>query len=78
MTTPVEEVMTREVVACRPTDNITKAEQLMSQKHKSRILCIDNGSELIGAISLSDIAQREDRGRAGDTLRQISQRKARP
>jgi CBS domain-containing protein len=78
LSTLVEDVMTREVVACQPTDDITKAEQLMSKKHKSRMLCIDSHGELVGVISLSDIAQREDRARAGETLRQVSQREARP
>jgi CBS domain-containing protein len=75
--TPVENVMTQEVVACRPNDDITKAEELMSEKHKSRILCLDNRDKLIGVISLSDIAQQDDRTRAGETLRQVTRREAR-
>ena len=75
ITTPVEEVMTKEAVACRPTDDIRRAEQLMSQKRKSRMLCIDDGGRLAGVISLSDIAQREtDAG--GRTLRDITTREA--
>jgi CBS domain-containing protein len=77
MSTAVQDIMTAEIVACRPTDDVTRAEQLMSQKRKSRMLCIDNGGRLVGVISLSDIAQREDRGRAGETLRQVTQREAR-
>ena len=77
MSTAVQDVMTKEVVACRPTDNISKAEQLMSQKRKSRMLCVDEGGKRVGDISLSDIAQRADRARAGDTLRQVTQREAR-
>jgi len=59
--------MTAEVVACRPTYDITKAEQLMSQKRKSHMLCVDDGGKLVGVISLSDIAQLEDHPGAGDT-----------
>jgi CBS domain-containing protein len=72
----VEEIMTREVVACRPQDDIRKAEQLMTQNHKSRIMCLDDSGRLEGVISLSDIAQH-DRGRASETLRQISEREVR-
>jgi CBS domain-containing protein len=75
--TPVESVMTREVVACRPQDDIQKAEQLMMQKHKSRIMCLDDNGRLAGIISLSDIAQHEDSTRALDMLRQITDREVR-
>jgi CBS domain-containing protein len=75
--TPVEGIMTREVVACRPQDDIQRAEQLMAQKHKSRIMCLDDGGRVVGIISLSDIAQHVDGARALDTLRQVSEREVR-
>lgn len=77
MSTLVETVMTREVVACRPQDDIQRAEQLMAQHAKSRIMCLDENGRLVGVISLSDIAQVEDGARALDTLRQVSQREVR-
>lgn len=77
MSTPVENVMTREVVACRPQDDIQRAEELMAQHAKSRIMCIDEGGRLVGVISLSDIAQFEDAARTIETLRQVSEREAR-
>ena len=76
-TTPVKDVMTREVVAVRPDEDLRKAEELMSKNHKSRIMCVDQGGKLVGVISLSDIAQREDPGRAAQTLRNVSEREAR-
>ena len=76
VTTYVEDIMTREVVACNPKDDLQKAEQLMAKNHKSRIMCLDGGGRLLGVISLSDIAQREQ-ARAWDTLRQVSEREAR-
>jgi CBS domain-containing protein len=77
VTTPIETVMTREIVACRPQDDIQKAEQLMMQKHKSRIMCIDDAGRLVGVISLSDLAQHEDATRALDMLRRITEREVR-
>jgi CBS domain-containing protein len=74
--TRVSDVMTREVIACRPGDDLQDAEELMARHHKSRIMCIDNG-RLVGVISLSDIAQKERGARASDTLRKISEREAR-
>ncbi len=73
----VEDVMTREVVACRPEDDIRDAERVMAKNHKSRILSVDEGGRLIGVISLSDIAQHERGRRASDTLREVSEREAR-
>ncbi|HYG69805.1 MAG TPA: CBS domain-containing protein [Anaeromyxobacteraceae bacterium] len=75
--TLVEDVMTKEVIACRPADDVRDAEKAMSQHHKSRIMCVDEGDRLVGVISLSDVAQHERGGRAADTLREVSQREAR-
>src|SRR5512133_1538007 len=72
----VEEVLTPEVVACRPEDDVRDAERAMAQKHKSRVMCVDEEGRLIGIISLSDIAQ-VDTGRASKTLRDVSEREAR-
>jgi CBS domain-containing protein len=75
--TPVEQVMTREAVTCKPQDDIQKVQQLMAQNHKSRILCVDDQRKLVGIISLSDIAQHEPGPRASETLRQVSEREVR-
>jgi CBS domain-containing protein len=70
----IGEIMTREVVSCAPKDDIQKAEKLMGQNHKSRIMCVEDG-RLVGVISLSDIAQK-DQGRAGQTLAEVTTREA--
>jgi len=73
--TKIGDVMTREVVGCRPTDDISKAQELMSKHHKSRMLCIDESNKLVGVISLSDIAQHQaDAG--AKTLRDVTTREA--
>ena len=72
----VEEVMTREVVACNPKDDIQKAHQLMAKHHKSRIMCIDREGSLVGVISLSDIAQRTKDAQVIETLQRVSEREA--
>jgi CBS domain-containing protein len=74
-TTPVEEVMTHEVVACRPEDDIRRAHALMAENKKSRIMCLDDGGHLVGVISLSDLAQRDQAG-ASATLREVTAREA--
>jgi CBS domain-containing protein len=73
--TLVKDVMTNDIVSCLPTDNIRRAEALMSLHQKSRILCINEEGELEGVISLSDIAQNDARG-STRTLREVSEREA--
>jgi CBS domain-containing protein len=75
-TTRIHDILTPDVVSCRPEDGIEVAEQLMATHHKSRILCIDQAGQLAGVISLSDIAQQAPAGRASQTLRDISEREA--
>jgi CBS-domain-containing membrane protein len=72
--TAIGDVMTRGVVSCSPKDNILRAQELMAEHHKSRIICLDNAGGLVGVISLSDIAQHERGARAAETLRQVSVR----
>ena len=76
-TTPVSDVFTHEVVACRSEDDLRRAEELMSEHQKSRIMCVDADGRLAGVISLSDVAQWETGSRAAQTLRDVSQREAR-
>jgi CBS domain-containing protein len=73
----VEEVMTREVVSCRPEDDLQQAEEIMAQHRKSRIMCLDRDDRLVGVISLSDIAQNADGMRAARALQRISEREIR-
>src|SRR5262245_24524706 len=49
-TTTVSQVMTREVVACRPEDDLGRAQDLMVENQKSRIMCVDATGCLIGVI----------------------------
>ena len=73
----VEDILTPEVVACRPEDDIRDAERAMAKHHKSRIMCVDEQGLLVGVISLSDVAQLDTEGRASTTLRDVSEREAR-
>lgn len=73
--TKVSECMTREVIACHPEDDLRDAERLMAEKHKSRILVLDDDGELLGVISLSDIAEK-DRRNAASTMAKVSEREA--
>lgn len=71
---PVGEVMTTEIVACRPDDDLRIAEQRMEAHEKSRIVCLDDQGKPVGVISLSDLARYEWSGRAAELLRHITRR----
>ncbi len=75
-TTKVSQVMTKEVIRCRPSDDVHTAEELMSKNHKSRIMVCDDGGKLVGVISLSDIADLEDEAIAGETMREVASRES--
>jgi CBS domain-containing protein len=77
LSTLVDEVLTREVVACRPHDDLLLAEELMAKHHKSRMICVDDDYRLVGIISLSDIAEHEDGMNASEVLRRVSEREVR-
>ncbi|MDF2698405.1 MAG: hypothetical protein K0S65_6789 [Labilithrix sp.] len=51
----VREVMTREIVACRPEDDIEVAELAMARHKRSRIVCLGEHQYLLGVISYSDL-----------------------
>ena len=74
--THVRALMTNEVVACRPTDSLHHAEDLMAQKQKSRVVCVDDLGRIVGVLSLSDIARGEG-DRAVETLPRVTAREAR-
>jgi len=72
--TPVRTIMTKDVVSCRPSDDLEKAEDLMGSNRKSRILCLNDDGTLAGVISLSDVVQADQSQKAVQTLREVSTR----
>ncbi len=74
--TTIREIMTSDIVACRPQDDLSKAEQLMAEHQKSRILVIDDSGTLKGVISLSDVVEHEDEQRAAKVAKAVTAREA--
>ncbi len=71
---PVDEVMTEEVISCRPDDEVERAEELMRVNQKARLVCLDEGGRVAGVLSLADIAQYEDETRAGSVIADVTAR----
>jgi CBS domain-containing protein len=71
---PVRELMSREVIACAPGDELARAGELMATHRKSRLPVCDACDLVVGVISLSDVAEREGPAAAGKALHRISAR----
>jgi len=76
--TSVSDLMTQEVIACRPKDDIRRAQMLMAEHHKSRIVVVRDGGRVAGVISLSDIAQNVEGLLAAQTMRGVAERESVP
>ena len=74
---PAVDVMSHEVVACHPDDDLERAEEMMGSSHKSRLVVVDDFGRLAGVLSLSDIAEH-DVSNAGATIRRIAEREVQP
>lgn len=59
-TTRVADVMTRDVVTCRESDNVNKALDAMSNKQLRRIPVVDPQDRIVGIIAQADVATRVD------------------
>jgi CBS domain-containing protein len=73
----IRDIMTTEPVACRASDDLSRAEELMIAHQKSRMLVTTDDGILQGVFSLSDIAQFEGARRTGATVRDITSRETR-
>lgn len=69
--TTVEKVMTAEVHFVRDTEPLKEAEDLMARRHVSRVLVMNEGGELVGVISLSDLGKSEWGWRVARTVRAL-------
>jgi CBS domain-containing protein len=69
----VREAMTRDVIACYADQDITEAADLMELNLVHRIPVLDRAEQLVGIVSLSDIAAKaKQEGLSGHILRQVS------
>ena len=55
--TPVAEVMTSDVATCFDSQNIDDATNIMIEHHVRRLAVVNQGNELVGIISVDDVAR---------------------
>jgi CBS domain-containing protein len=71
------DVMTTDPVTVRPEDDLHDVIDRMGEEGLQRVLVVDEGSGLVGIISISDLAQRTDLPeRVQDTLDQIARHRS--
>jgi len=75
--THAREVMSHEAVTCRASDEVGRAEAVMAEHHKSRLMVVDEGGRLAGVLSLADLVTGAADARALETLQRIAEREAR-
>ena len=77
-TTRVRQVMTPDVVTCRPDDEIRVAEERMTTRLVTRVPIVDSSRRCVGILSLADVFRVEESRRAGDVLRAVAARESVP
>jgi len=74
--TPVQAVMTRELVTCHPEDDLQKALDAMSEHQLRRIPIVNKDNKILGIIAQADVATRVNKPkRTAEMVKQISQDK---
>lgn len=57
VTTEAREIMTTDVASCRDSDDVATAAHIMQQRFVRRLVVVDADDELVGVISLDDLAR---------------------
>lgn len=63
----------QDLIAVQPSDDISKAKELMSMRKVQRILVCDQGGKPVGVISLQDLAESADESEVGSTVREVKE-----
>ena len=67
----VSSFMTKDVISCRTNDDLDEVARLMRDHRKSRVMVCDDQGQLVGVVSLQDVAEAESEEEAGETLQQV-------
>ncbi|HUP29264.1 MAG TPA: CBS domain-containing protein [Usitatibacter sp.] len=70
----IDDIVSDDVICARPDMTTAEAEELMSEHQIRRLPVVDEDENLVGIVSLGDLAVKENRdARTGDTLEKISE-----
>ena len=72
-TTRIQDVMTRDVVTVKETDDVMDAARLMKDRQIRRVVVVNASKQVCGIVSLGDIAvDTHDDKMSGDVLEKVS------
>jgi CBS domain-containing protein len=75
----VQQCMTREVVTCRPDDDLEQVTDLMAEKQIRRLPVVNDSDAIVGIVSVSDIARSAaSASEVGELLYDLSEPTAEP
>ena len=70
----IDDIVSDDVICATPDMSTAEAEELMGEHQIRRLPVVDEDENLIGIVSLGDLAVKENRdARTGETLEQISE-----
>src|SRR4051812_35394728 len=73
-TTLVCDAMSQDVVTCYEDQDVREAAKLMKEKQIRRLLVLNRADELVGIVSLGDLAtEAGEQGQPGDVLKKVSE-----
>ena len=72
--TLVADVMTQDIISCYEDQDVEAAARLMKEKQIRRLLVMSRGNDLVGIVSLGDLAtEAGDPGQPGEVLKKVSE-----
>jgi CBS domain-containing protein len=71
--TPLSQVMTRDMRACREDDSVENVARVMRQAQVRRLPVVDGEQHLVGMVSLGDLATETNDVNAGEVLQELSE-----
>jgi CBS domain-containing protein len=64
--TPISQIMTRDLLTCKPDEPLENILHQMERKQVKRMLVVDDNNRIAGIISEADIARAEGRDKVGE------------
>ncbi len=71
--TKAADIMTFGIIQCLEDDDVTKAAKIMKEKQIRRLLVENSSGEIVGVLSLGDLALHINQNLAGEVLKEISE-----
>jgi len=69
----VEQVMSRDVFACGIDDSVEDACDMMEEEQVRRLVVLDENENLVGVVSLADLAAQAPEDESADVLKKVTE-----